>query len=49
MQNQEMERGMEILRVENLTRKYGKGDNEVVAVNNMSFSVEKGEIGRNRW
>ena len=35
---------MEILRVENLTRKYGKGDNEVVAVNNMSFSVEKGEL-----
>ena len=34
----------EILRVENLTKKYGKGENEVVAVNNMSFSVNKGEF-----
>ena len=35
---------MEILRVENLTKKYGKGENEVVAVNNVSFSVNKGEF-----
>ena len=35
---------MEILRVENLTKKYGKGDNEVVAVDNVSFSVQKGEF-----
>ncbi len=34
----------EILRVENLTKKYGKGENEVVAVNNMSFSINKGEF-----
>lgn len=34
----------EILRVENLTKKYGKGENEVIAVNNMSFSVNKGEF-----
>lgn len=35
---------MEILRVENLTKVYGKGENEVKAVNNISFSVEKGEF-----
>ncbi len=34
----------EILRVEHLTKKYGKGENEVVAVNDMSFSVNKGEF-----
>ena len=35
---------MEILRVENLTKKYGKGESEVKAVDNVSFSVEKGEF-----
>lgn len=35
---------MEILRVENLVKKYGKDENEVVAVNNISFSVESGEF-----
>ena len=35
---------MEILKVENLTKKYGKGENEVIAVNNLSFSVESGEF-----
>lgn len=35
---------MEILRVEHLTKKYGKGENEVVAVNDISFSVDKGEF-----
>lgn len=35
---------MEILRVENLCKTYGKGENEVKAVNNISFSVEKGEF-----
>ena len=35
---------MEILRVENLTKKYGKGENEVIAVNDISFSVKKGEF-----
>ncbi len=34
----------EILRVEHLTKKYGKGENEVIAVNDMSFSVNKGEF-----
>ncbi len=35
---------MEILKVENLCKTYGKGENEVKAVDNMSFSVEKGEF-----
>lgn len=35
---------MEILRVEHLTKKYGKGENEVLAVNDMSFSIEQGEF-----
>ena len=35
---------MEILKVEHLTKKYGKGENEVKAVDNVSFSVEKGEF-----
>ena len=35
---------MEILRVSGLTKIYGSGDNEVRALNNVSFSVEKGEF-----
>ena len=35
---------MEILRVENLSKIYGKGENEVKAVDNVSFSIEKGEF-----
>ena len=35
---------MEILRVENLTKVYGKGENEVRALDDVSFSVEKGEF-----
>ena len=35
---------MEILRIENLNKIYGKGDNQVKAVDNVSFSVEKGEF-----
>jgi len=35
---------MEILRVENLTKIYGKDDNKVVALDNISFSVGKGEF-----
>ena len=34
---------MEILRTEHLTKIYGKGDNQVIAVNDVSFSVEQGE------
>lgn len=35
---------MEILKVENLTKVYGSGNNKVVALDNVSFSVEKGEF-----
>ena len=35
---------MEILKVENLTKIYGKETTEVVALDNVSFSVEKGEF-----
>ncbi len=35
---------MEILRVENLTKVYGKGENEVRALDGISFSVEKGDF-----
>ena len=35
---------MEILKVENLCKTYGKGNNQVKALNNVSFSVEKGEF-----
>ena len=35
---------MEILRVENLTKIYGSGTTKVIALNDVSFSVEKGEF-----
>ena len=35
---------MEILRVENLCKIYGKGENQVKALDNVSFSVNKGEF-----
>lgn len=35
---------MEILKVENLIKTYGSGENLVNAVDNVSFSVEKGEF-----
>lgn len=35
---------MEILRVENLVKTYGKGESQVKAVDNISFSVQKGEF-----
>ena len=35
---------MEILKVENLTKTYGKGTTKVTALDNVSFSVEKGEF-----
>ncbi len=34
---------MEILRTEHLVKKYGKGENKIIAVNDVSFSVEQGE------
>ena len=35
---------MEILKVENLSKIYGKDENKVIALNDVSFSVEKGEF-----
>lgn len=35
---------MEILKVQNLTKVYGSGENKVTALNNVSFSVQKGEF-----
>ncbi len=35
---------MEILRVENLSKVYGKGQIQVKAIDNVSFKVEKGEF-----
>ena len=35
---------MEILRAENLTKIYGTGENQVVALDHVSFSVNKGEF-----
>ena len=35
---------MKILKVENLTKVYGKGEAKVVALNNISFEVEEGEF-----
>ncbi|EWM53463.1 ABC transporter ATP-binding protein [Ruminococcus flavefaciens] len=35
---------MEILKVENLCKTYGSGENEVKALDNVSFTVQKGEF-----
>ena len=35
---------MEILKVENLSKTYGTGDNVVKAIDNVSFSIEKGQF-----
>ncbi len=35
---------MEILRVDNLCKTYGRGDNQVQALDNVSFAVEQGEF-----
>jgi putative ABC transport system ATP-binding protein len=35
---------MEILRVENLSKVYGKGETAVLALDHVSFSVNKGEF-----
>ena len=35
---------MKILKIENLKKVYGKGEAEVIAVNNVSFEVEEGEF-----
>lgn len=35
---------MEFLKVENLCKVYGKGDSQVIALDNVSLSIEKGEF-----
>ena len=35
---------MEILRVENLSKIYGKGEMQVKAIDNVSFTVDEGEF-----
>ena len=35
---------MEILRIERISKRYGQGENQVTALNDVSFSVEKGEF-----
>ena len=35
---------MEILKVKDLCKTYGKGENEIKAIDNVSFSVQKGEF-----
>ena len=35
---------MEILRASHLCKTYGKGENEVRALDDVSFSIEKGEF-----
>ena len=35
---------MEILRIENLSKVYGKGQTQVTALDNVSFNVQKGEF-----
>ena len=39
-----MKKTGEILRVENLTKIYGEGENAVRALDGVSFSVQKGEF-----
>ena len=38
------ENGMEILRCEKVSRIYGRGDGRVTALNQVDFSVQKGEF-----
>lgn len=38
------EDNIEILKVENLTKVYGKGESEVIALDHVTFSVERGEF-----
>ena len=37
---------MEILKVEHLSKVYGKGENAVAALRDVSFSVDKGELNK---
>ena len=35
---------MDIIKVEHLTKSYGEGENKIIALNNVSFTVAKGEF-----
>ena len=35
---------MDMIKVDNLTKKYGKGESQVIAINHVSFTVSKGEF-----
>ena len=35
---------MELLKIEHLSKVYGKGENKVVALNDVSLTIEKGEF-----
>ena len=35
---------MELLKVEHLSKVYGKGENQVVALDDVSLTIEKGEF-----
>ena len=43
-ETEEGESDMEILRCENVRKVYGSGDNQVVALNHIDLSVQKGEF-----
>lgn len=44
IERKDMVNKMEIIKIENLTKIYGSGNNEVRALDNVSFSIEKGEF-----
>jgi putative ABC transport system ATP-binding protein len=35
---------MEMLKIENLSKTYGAGDTKIIALNNVSLSIQKGEF-----
>ena len=35
---------MDFLRIENLSKVYGKGENQVIALDRVSLTIEKGEF-----
>ena len=35
---------MELLKIENISKIYGKGENQVAALDNVSFTVPKGQM-----
>ena len=43
-QENKEEQRMEILKVENLSKVYGKGETSVTAIDHISFSIQEGEF-----